>query len=230
MLDYKMTLDGYLINHPPPKLLVLTIDPAAFSHIPTLFDPMQYFLVAKKNEVVAKTLSSTGYKSFILKYIPALSYIYMDDYSKSKALAGLRGQIEITEGEFEDKGYLSNSNKCLDLLRYRGDSSDIRLDTARIKMFQSIVDTCKKKGIALILTYAPEYRGEFAATIRNFKAFTDLMDEKVKTNDLFFYRDDSLEMNKDSCFFRDIRHVNIAGSIEYSKILGQRLKTLPDKY
>jgi hypothetical protein len=223
MLDFKMTLEGYLINHPPPIVIILTIDPGTFTYVSTVFDPMQYLKVSKTNKVVKKTLQSIGYNTFILQYIPMFNYIYMDDYSKSRAIAGLKGQTEIPAGDFEDKGYLSNSNSCLDAVRYRRDTGRINIDSSGINLFQSIIYTCKKRKISLILTYAPEYKNEFSGTITNFEEFIAFMDKKAKENNLLFYRDDTLSMNNDSCFFRDVRHVNKQGSFAYSKILGNRL-------
>ena len=186
MLDFKMTFDGYLLNHPSPALLVLTIDPASFNRTDTIYDPIQYFPIVGKNDAVKKVFAKMDYSTFILKYIPALSYIYMDDNSKSMALAGLWGKSEILPGEFEDKGYLSNTDNCLDPVKYRKDSSNIAPVLSRINMFQAIIDICKSKNIQLIITYAPEYRYRFEGTIRNFNTFTDLMYEKVNANRLLF--------------------------------------------
>lgn len=225
LLDFKMTFDGYLVNHPAPRLLVLTIDPVSFNNVSTVYDPMQYFSFVK-NPAVEKIFSSTGYSTFIMKNIPALNYIYMDDYSKNMAFAGLRGKNEIPAGEFDDKGFQSNTTLCIDPVKYKNDSSNIVPVAEQINLFQAIIDTCRSRNIQLVITYAPEYRHQFMNTIKNGETFTSLVYEKVRTNGLMFFRDDSLAMNKDSCLFRDLRHVNTTGAAAYSVILGQRLKNL----
>lgn len=226
LLDFKMTWDGYLVNHPDPKLLVLTIDPGSLNDIPTLYNPMQYFPFVRKNAVIEKVFAATGYRTFIFKYLPAFNYIYMDDYSKNMAIAGLRGKSEIEPGDFEDKGYLSNTYLCVDPVKYKFDSSYIDPVEKQVNRLQAIIDTCRNRNIQLMITYAPEYKYQFLGTIKNAGTFTNLMYEKLNANKLLFYRDDSLAMNTDSCLFRDLRHVNKPGAKTYSIILGQRINNL----
>jgi|CXWL01.1.fsa_nt_gi hypothetical protein len=225
-LDFKMTFDGYLLNHPNPRFLFLTIDPTSFEQSKTVYNPVQYFPFVKRNSSIEKTFSSTGYRTFLIKNLPLFNFVYMDDYSKNNALAGLRGKSEIPDGEFQDKGYLSNSYDCVDPVKYRKDSIVLSPVANCLNMFQAIIDSCRNRNIKLVITYAPEYRYHFQKSIKNFEAFTDLLYGKVNANRLLFYRDDSLSMNTDSCLFRDVRHVNTPGAIAYSKILGQRIKSL----
>lgn len=226
LLDFKMTLDGYLQNHPGPRLLVLTIDPTSFEYSSSLYNPVQYFPFVKKNSSISNALSSTGYRTFLIKHFPFFNFIYMDDYLKNNALAGLRNSTEMADGEFQDKGFLSNTDHCVDLTKYTKDTLTLSPAADRIEMFQAIADTCNKRNIKLVITYAPEYRHQFKRIIKNFSTFTSVLYDKSNENRLLLYRDDSLGMNTDSCLFRDVRHVNTPGAVAYSTIIGQRIKTL----
>ncbi|HEY6063316.1 MAG TPA: hypothetical protein VIV35_06880 [Chitinophagaceae bacterium] len=227
MRDFKMTLDGYLVNHPSPKFLFLTIDPASYERSGTIYDPIQYFPFIKKNKVIEKAFLSMGYYTFLMKNVPVLNFIYMDDYSKNNAIAGLMGKTEIPAGEFQDNGFLSNTRKCLDSTdKYKNGFGTISPDPKNINMFQSMIDTCINRNIQLVITYAPEYKHRLKSLISNFNTFIGLMYDKVNANKLMYYRDDSLAMNTDSCLFKDLLHVNVYGAVVYSKILGQRIKML----
>lgn len=224
MFDFKMTLDAYLAVHPAPSMVVMTIDPNSFNGDEVLFDPMQYFPVIKNNRVLDSTFSTLGYKTFVIKYLPWFSFIYLDDYSKNIAIDGFRGKKDLTPGEFENRGYRTNTNNCLDPSLHRKDSNLIKPNPALVKLFQSMLDTCKVRNIPVMLTFAPEYRHEFSGTFKNIEVFNHLIDSISNRNGLTFYRDDNLDFITDSCLFRDIKHVNTEGGIIYSRILGNRLK------
>lgn len=229
LLDFKMIIDGYLLKHPAPRYIVLTVDPTSFEAVSTVYNPVQYFPFLKMNSSIERTFSATGYRTFLIKHFPMFNFVYMDDYSKNNAFSGYRGKTEMAAGEFQDKGYLSNSNNCVDLEKYTKDTITLAPANDRIRMFQAIADTCNKRNIRLVVTYAPEYRFRFRGLIRNFNDFIDILNKNVYQNRLTLYRDDSLAMNVDSCLFRDVRHVNTPGAGKYSLILGQRLLELSEK-
>jgi hypothetical protein len=224
MCDFKMTLDAFLLAHPNPSLVVFTIDPNSFNGDDKVFDPMQYFSLIRYNKVLANTLAQSGHKTFILKFIPWMNFIYMDDYSKNISISGYRGMKDVGPGEFEYKGYQSNSNDCISQTLFRNDSVLIKPNPVLVQMFQAMLDTCKKRNIQVMLTFAPEYKHEFSRSFKNIDAFNKVLDSMTRGNGLKIYRDDSLSMNSDSCLFRDIKHVNTSGGLLYSKILGERIR------
>jgi hypothetical protein len=224
IFDFKSTLDAFLLVHPNPSLVVVTIDPNSFNGESALFDPMQYFPVVTKNKVLENAIAQSGYKTFIIKYIPWLNFIYLDDYTKNIAVSGLRGKKELDKGEYGYKGYRTNSNACIDPVLNRKDSVELKPNPALIKMFQSIIDTCNRRKIKIMLTFAPEYKHEFSGTFKNIGVFNNLIDSLTKINGLKIYREDNLDLNRDSCLFRDIKHLNTPGSILYSRILAERIK------
>jgi hypothetical protein len=93
-------------------------------------------------------------------------------------------------------------------------------------MLKGMIDTCKKRSIRLILTYAPEYKHRDQESFINFGDITDSINKMAVNNNLLFYREDSLPLCSDPCMFANYGHTNTAGAIAYSKILGQRIKEL----
>src|SRR3954463_431902 len=93
--EFYLILKGYLIHHPPPKLLFLTIDASCLSIDTRLFYPMQYFDYTNNFEVsTALKGYSKYYNLFLLRHLTFLHPLYYDDYVKSQAILGLRGQTE----------------------------------------------------------------------------------------------------------------------------------------
>jgi hypothetical protein len=113
LLEFLMTFKGYLVHHPSPKLLVLTIDANSFSLQRKFFNYLQYFTVLE-NRVVDSTLSSNGVNTFIPKYLPVMRLVKYDEMTRSQVINGLRGAKELQKNQFDYKGYLSNTDNCTD--------------------------------------------------------------------------------------------------------------------
>lgn len=222
--EFKMTLDGYLLHHPAPAMVVLTIDPGSFDISSQMFDPTQYLPFIRKNKYIEKSLANTDKKYTLVKYIPFIEFIYMDDYIKNNALRGFMGQTEILPGEFDNKGFLSNGTSCVSINNALPKTSNVNEEA--IHVFKTMVDTCKKRNIKLVITYAPEYQYKYQEKFSNFKEVISIIENLTKTNNLPFYRDDSLDMAKNPCYFANYGHTNTRGAIVYSGILGQRIKGL----
>ncbi len=227
--EFKLTLDGYLANHPSPKMLVLTVDALSLDISKKIFFTPRYFTQLDEPEIRSAFKEMKEYNPFSLYSF--LNVIYYDDYIKGLAIKGWTGQTELTDaGSFEYKGFLSNGTKCLTV---GTDSLYIFrpaiLNREGITCFESIITTCRKKGINLIFTYAPEYKFNLQKYCTNFPEFINVMKKTAARYSIPFYRDDSLQMCQQPCYFANYGHVNTAGAIEYSTILGQRLKNKIDK-
>ena len=139
------------------------------------------------------------------------------------------GHNELSDaGSFENKGFLSNGTKCLSI----GTDSLYTYQPAVISKegedcLDSIISTCRKKNIKLMFTYAPEYKYNLQKYCTNFPVFISFISTVSKKYTIPFYREDSLAMCQEPCYFANYGHVNLPGAVAYSKILGQRLKNLP---
>jgi len=131
------------------------------------------------------------------------------------------------EDERSYHGYLSNGNGCiypmLDQI-YRHEKYD--MNEKSLAIFNSIISICKKKQIELSLLYAPEYEYRLQGYVQNFDSIIKVINNIAVANNLAFYRDDSLDICKEKCFFANYGHLNTAGAIAYSKIWATRLDSL----
>jgi hypothetical protein len=227
--EFKMVFDGYLLHHPIPKMLVLTIDQNSLKETGEMFDQTKYFPFLNKNRFIENEFGSNDGHVTLLKYFPFLEVIYMDDYVKNNAVKGLMSKTEIKKGAFQYKGFLSNGTKCIDTAARKKNllaNADISLQKETLSDLDAIIKTCKQKDIRLIITYAPQYGNLNENVSKTFQSFINVMDSTTKSNNIKFYRDDQLPLNKNPCFFANAGHTNTQGAMAYSKILGQRLKYL----
>lgn len=226
LYEFKLTLDGYLVHHDPPKLVVVTLDAISFDLDRLMFFPMQYFASLDNLAVREAFRNNTNYQYFILKYLPLLRSVYCDDYTKNLALKGLAGQNEISQqGAFEYAGFLSNGYQCVDTQAMNRSYKEqyLKIQNKAVSLLQSIIQTCRRNNLTLIFTYAPEYRYKLQKSFVNFYEFIDMVNKFSKHDSIPFYRDDSLSLCKDPCFFSNYGHVNVYGAFAYSKVLGERI-------
>ena len=223
LFEFKMTLEGYLASHPAPGLLVLTIDPKSFDLSRKIFFPIQYFDVVDNPAVRESFRELKDYKRFFIKHLPFLRVIYFDEITKIQSVKGLFGDNEFVQlNLFQDKGFLSNGYKCAEDSEYYKSESISITDEGRVKL-QEMIGICKTKGIDIMLVFAPEFDFKYQSIFSNFNEFIGVVDSFAKNNNIPFYRDDSLGMRSNRCYFANYGHVNTYGAIEYSKILGKRV-------
>jgi hypothetical protein len=221
--EFKMIFEGYLLKHPAPKKIVLTLDVDSFDDIYKFFN-YNLYLRFIKNKVVDTTLTGNGYGTFYYKLFPFLRPMEMNDFEKRNAIAGFSGENEFFGEAFDNKGYISNGDKCIYTLDAVYDYEKYQINEKAVSMLNSIVQKCKEKQIELIFTYAPEYNYRLQKYALNFNEVISTIDSIAAENHLTFFRDDRLDMCREKCFFANYGHLNIAGANEYSVLLGRRLK------
>lgn len=229
LYEFKLTLDGYLFHHPAPQLVVLNIDPPSFDLERKMFFPLQYFEELRNPALEQAFKSNKQFKFHIIRYVPFMRLMYFDDYSKSMALRGLMGSSELTQfgNAIEDNGFLSLGNSILDTSSsIPFQKSDLKIEQSGLNALSAIIDTCKSRNIRIVFGYAPEYNFTWEKSFNNFSVFLQTIDSFKRMHHIPFYRDDSLSICRDPKNFAGYAHVNTSGAIQYSRILGERLKYL----
>ncbi|RYE01569.1 MAG: hypothetical protein EOP50_01760 [Sphingobacteriales bacterium] len=226
LYEFRLTLDGYLASHPAPRLVVLSIDAQSFNSKNRLFFPIQYFFHLDNPAVAGVFHQQEDYKWAYLRYLTPLRIIYYDDYAKSLSLRGLAGSNELKRySNFQNKGFLSNGYGCLDTLHATAmPPTKLSIDEEGKEGLRHIIETCRQKGIRLLLIYAPEYRDHLKASFPNFPEMLATVDSL--RGDVPFLREDRLPLCQDPCYFANYGHVNTDGARAYSIILGNRIREL----
>jgi hypothetical protein len=223
LFEFKMTYNAFLQNHPSPKLLILTIDLSSFNLQKKFFNYTQYFPFLN-NRVIDSSLSNNGHNTMTQKIVPFLSIVDFDDYSRSNAIKGLTGEgAQIAEGEFQYKGYLSNTNNFISSIKTSRAVSQIAVGEDAINDLRDILEICKKNNTRLIFTYAPEFNFELQKQTSNSKQILAMISRIAKENNIEYMRGDSLGICSDPKLFVNFGHLNTKGAAEYSGILAKDL-------
>ena len=229
LLEVKMILDAYLVNHPAPKYLVLTLDFASFNLNRKFFNHLDYYPFLS-NEVVDRVLSNNGHKTSLLKVFPFIELTEYDEEMRSKCVKGLIGKSEIMSDQIAYKGFLSRPmnihNIDSNIQEYFGKAN---ISDESLKLFQSISDTCHSRNVKLIINFPPVYSTKAQRVVvdngKIFKTIYNLASEYK----LHFLDDDKFDFCTDSSFFSDVTHLNKTGAEVYSTILGKELAGIINK-
>lgn len=226
MAEFELTLKGYLAHHSPPKMLVLTLDLHSFIKPSGIFDyPLLYHFL--NNENVVFTLSKYGHNVALIKAIPFIWLTDLDDYFRSNAVKGLLGRgSEISKGDFEYKGYVSNGEEFITKQEQELASKDLGISDEAIASLNEIIEICKERNINIVFTYAPEYELRLQKGVRNANTIFSIITQIANKNNIKYLRDDSLELCKNPKLFANNAHFNKTGAIVYSAVLAKELNII----
>ena len=227
LYEFKLTFDGYLVNHPHPKYLILTLDLLSFDLRKRFFNYTQYFPYTK-NHVIKEKLKENGYYPILFQLLPFLKLTIYDDYTRGNIVKGLMGATEIPPGDFQYKGFLTNTDNYISEIQQASVTPTLTADISNEAkgILQSIIEVCKSKNIKLVFTYAPEYRHIFQNHYLNKEEVFNTINDIARIGKITFMRHDHLDMCQDNKLFAKVGHVNKPGADVYSRILAEQLKTL----
>ncbi len=223
LFEFNMMLQAYLENHPAPKWMVLTLDLHSFVSDYNFFEHIQYFSFTK-NKVIHQYLNRNGHPTLQLKLFPFLELTEYDDNTKGYFIKGLLGQSRIPAGDFQYKGYLSNTQQQIVAAGSPVKLQKIEMSESRKKFLADILTTCKKNNINLVFTYAPEYKQLLQAAYTNRSEVFEYINTVAAESNIPFFRDDSLSICNDPTLFVNAGHLNRKGADLYSIILAGQLK------
>jgi len=224
LLEFLLTFQGYLIHHPPPNLLVLTIDVSSFNLDKKFVDYSEYYNVLD-NRVVDSTLRANGLFTFIPKHFPPYRLINFDEITKRNAFRGLRGVQELEKDQVAYKGFLSNRYRCVDSTE-AFPIQTVKIAKDALSYFTEIINECRARNIKVMLTYAPEYKFKLQSSFQNPHLAFSLLDSLCRKYSLLLYRDDSLPLCNVECLFFNYGHLNKQGAIVYSAIVAKRIRDM----
>jgi len=225
MCDFKLTLDGYLQNHPAPKILVLTIDLPSFKKDDVFFYPQYYPYI--NNQAVKSDITKYGHNMYVIEKFPFLMITYFDDYLKERAIRFLRGldiqDISPDTNVIVYKGFASNSDSHMNPNDTVKIKDRMKMTQGNIRTLDEIIEKCNERKIKIIFTYAPEYNFSYQRASGNVDSVFGLIANSAQKNNIPYLRDDSLEICKDPKLFSNNLHLNKQGAKVYSTILATEI-------
>ncbi|HSZ71447.1 MAG TPA: hypothetical protein VK750_02145 [Cytophagaceae bacterium] len=218
--EFKIIWDAYLQNHPKPKLLILSVNLFEFDLRRGFFNHTQYFPYLENN-VISKGLDEYGHRTSLHRFLPFLRMSDYDDYTRNNCIKGMMHQTEIDAGNFQYKGFLSNGKKTIHSSLQLPPKEDAVVSTGSVELLKEMIEACKKDSIKVLLVYLPEYKHLIRNNTPNAEAVLKRFQEISDTYQVKFLRHDALELCQDTKLFANAGHLNTAGSIVYSKYLGE---------
>lgn len=223
MYEFEMLLDAYLENHPAPRYVALTFDLHSFIGGASIFNYPIYFPYTS-NKVIRRYMQEDGYLTTAKRIFPFLEMGDYDDDDKGVFLKRLTGKSEIMPGEFQYKGYLSNTDETV---KGEGpiEKHSLEISNAKKAALARIIEVCRQKNIELLFLYLPEYKQEYEQSVTNSRDVFTVVDSFATGDHIPFIRDDRLDIDDNPLLFRNVNHLNKEGAREYSVILAKELQT-----
>ncbi|MDI9860804.1 hypothetical protein [Flectobacillus roseus] len=217
----------YLEHNKAPKYVVHNVDLYGFAKRKNLVDYQQFLPYLNEPLLIKNLTDIKGEFNHFQKYMPMYKYANDLDlawegfkcYAGSKNVAhtdkykGFKGNDIPWDNQFEKfkKKYPKGINYTIE--------SDVKAS------FEEYLRFCQKKGIKVILVYAPEYY-EVQPFYKNKKAFNTLCQNAVNKYGCIFldYTNDSLCFEKK--WFYNSQHLNKKGAEVFSAKLAEDLKKI----
>lgn len=224
LFEYRMILEAYLVNHPPPDMVVVSFDLHSFNGRHEFYDPVHY-LRFTDNKVIDTTLSNNGYPTFFFKLLPFLNLVrFNDDQKLVDVVKAMLGKTEIPPTDFSLKGYLSNSDSVL-----RDPSFPVQAqswtDGGR-QLLEDILRICKANSIRPVLIYPPEYQTRILKLTPNGDAILAAVESLATAQQVPLLRHEALTLCDTAAYFRNTGHLNKAGAVVYSTFLASVIDPL----
>jgi hypothetical protein len=220
-------LKGYLEKHKSSEYIFLSLDLFSFDLSYKIFNYTIY-LSYIDNKAINTMLVENGHPTFAYKYFPFLRLSTLDDYSRGNALKGFAGKTEMLPGDFQYKGFLSNTG-----LTITNDTSALvrQVDTLKIDpnasvLLNEIISICKARNIRLLLLYCPEFKFGLQKAYVNSGQVFHFIDSTAKINSINFLRHDSLSICNDPTLFANMGHLNRHGAQVYSRLLAEEIQKI----
>lgn len=222
--EFEMILKAYLENHKSPKYIVLNFDMHSFSGQPKIYNYPLYYPYYNSNITIKNYLKQNNYLTNIKEVVPFLQITDFDDNSKGYLIKSLMGKNEIMPNNFQYKGFVSNTDVTISSKDISFINVTLEISNEKIKCLDRIIVLCKKNGIKLIFTYAPEYRKIYQNSIKNKFQIFSIIQSRSDQNNILFLREDDLEICNNPNLFANVTHLNKQGAQVYSVSFATRLK------
>jgi hypothetical protein len=214
-------------NHSAPKFLFLNIGQGAFLKNESFFENPCYYFFYLKDQQTNETLAQLGYHTTLYKYFPILKYTAFDEFNKVTILKAMQGNRFLQNEGISVKGFINNNNSN-DFNSNLNKSFYDNVENANIQKkknlvkFELLVNYLSKFNCKLFFLYPPDLKSESLKEDSVLKNLTEDIN-KIATK----YQTTILRYDSDSSFtkelFQDPRHLNINGSIVYSKKIAAQL-------
>lgn len=216
----------YMKKHTAPKFAVIAIGYSNIFEPNNFFENPCYYFFYNDDTSVNHILQKLGYHTSIYKILPITKYTAFDDFNKFSIAENLRGKTFLKPGGIAYNGFISNSSNTFNV---QDAEKAAATDTGFYKgmtMLEETINLFKKNNTLPILVFPP-------ASHANKKAPVEMKIDSAATSLAERFSIPLLHYDNDSSFtqdlFTDQWHLNIKGTVLYSKKLAQDLQAIIKK-
>ena len=218
----------YMQRHTAPKFAIISIGYSDILSAQKEFENPCYYLFYTSDTATNNILQTLNYHTSLYKWLPVLKYTAFDDFNKFSIAENLKGNTILKEGGTAYKGFINNKSNTFNINQLE---NFVPKDTAfdeSITVLEETVKLFTSKNTRVIFIYPP-------ATTNNIKpkapvelkidAAVSLLANKYQLPLLHFDTDTSFTND----LFTDQWHLNLKGTVLFSKKIGEEINVLLKK-
>jgi hypothetical protein len=227
IIDDNVILEGYLINHPPPKLLVISLDLFTLNTSQEL-PYYQRYIPYRHIKPVRVALENEHVHVQLYNWLPFLSMVdFLDDYNRG-VFARIALGVGMPLGDFYYKGFESNGIDTIGAETFSdmGQALSVPITDKGKMLFNKFIALCNSKKIKLVFTYSPEFRHLNQQKVTNSALILKFYDSAANENRIPFLRHDFLPICNNPKLFATVGHLNRFGAQTYSLIMAKSLDSM----
>ena len=216
---------SYLQKHPAPKFAVISIGYTGIINKKLVANTC-YYSFYLTDSAVKTMLDKLNYHTSLYQILPVTKYATFDDFNKLSITKGLSGNSIARAGSTVYKGFINNTSNVFNAAVI--EQSDKIKDTVYmpgIKVLEATIRLFQEKHTTIILIYPPtihlKEKPPARVDVQMDSAITQLA-EKYHTPLIHYDLDSSF---KDE-LFSDRWHLNIKGTVLYSRKIAQDVKAI----
>ncbi len=215
----------YMNNHRPPKFAVISVGYSDILSANKFFENPCYYFFYSSDTAVGNTLQRLHYHTQLYKLLPFLKYTAFDDFNKLSILENLKGKTIVKQGGTAYKGFINNRTNTFNIQQIESFTpKDINIDSA-IAVLEATIKLFASNNTLPILVYPPETHNN-----KKTKAPVEIKIDAAVSLLAGKYKIPLLHFDNDSDFtndlFTDQWHLNLKGTILYSKKIGAGIKNI----
>ncbi len=226
--DIMLTTKLYLMQHPAPKLAVLSLDMGGLTINETLKTRFHY-LFYLENDTMNKYMNQAGFLTTLIRTLPFTKYAFFDEYNRTSLF--VKGKQFPLFGHNIYKGFLNIhediNSKAADI--YNSGTGADSLWKPSIIYLKNAVKALQDKGTIVVFISAPE-KNESERRRTGFRKTADSVFTSISNEYHIKYLHFENETTYKDEYFVDDIHLNEPGTKIYSKQLADSIiRILADK-
>lgn len=223
-LDMFVTAHGYLQNHKPPHLAVISVDPGTITGNKIL-KTRYHYLYYINNDTIEKYMNQTGFLTGLIKIAPFTKYCFFDEYNRTSLFVKGKPYPKFDHNIY--KGFLNIHQRMGNPLpvAYNSDIDYKVVSDSAIGYLKNTLTMLQQKGSKIVFIWSPlkstaQHNQTTIATTCD-SILTQIAKERnIK---IFHFENDTIY--RDDYFVDDI-HLNEPGSRVFSRKLGDSINSV----